>query len=122
MTPTTYTFTLTVSYPGYLVSQVNGLGLSTGLSNVSVTPPTVSLLFVDVLSDADQSTLSTYMSTYTEPSVPPSSVTLPLVQEALQNPSNVMIILTAQVNNVVSYMSPEQLVKVCTLLGITIPS
>jgi len=77
---TTYNFTQEVDYPNLLVSNVQSSSISTPLINIETSGSgqtmSVSLVFSDVLSGADQATLNSIMSSYTN--------TIPALQATIE--------------------------------------
>lgn len=123
-TPTQYLFTQEVDSSVALTNTIAAAALSTPLSyiNTSGSGPTmqVCLMFSDALSSGDQSTLTTLMANYVNPTAAnPMPYMISSITTAIQNPTNLNTVLTAKVIMTLPTLSPIQLQVIMTLLGLS---
>jgi len=115
-----YTFMQTINYPSYLQTQIQGLGLSVIIDHIdtdsSTNPMTLTLWFPSALSDADLSTLNTFMASYTDPTV--STHAINSMISAMDIDSNVILVAKTRIVNTIPSLDVLTLLQLCTLLGI----
>lgn len=124
MNPTEYDFTQEIDSPISLIAAINALGLSTPLSyvNTSGSGPTmcVSVVFSDVLSSGDQTTLTALMSAYVNPTaLHPIPYMINAINTAIQTPANLQEILLVKVQQTLPTLTAIQLQAIMTLLGLS---
>lgn len=98
-------------------------GIATALDHIDTvgSGPTMSVTvwFVDVLSDNDFNTLRGVMAAYTN--IPPLSnaYMISSIMNAIQTDANVMLLIRAKVASVLPVMSNAQLQMIMTTLGLS---
>lgn len=120
---TGYNFTQQVNDTVALTNTIVQAALSIPLDHITTigtgASMSICVVFVDVLPDADVSTLTTLMANYTN--VAPATIAsmISRISTAIQTPSNLNILLVAKVNSTLPQLSYEQLQQIMTLLGLS---
>ena len=113
---TSYVYTLITNYPSYLQTQIGTLGLASSVDHIDTDGTTVTIWFLTALSEADQTTLNNFISTYADPTVTQNALNSCIA--ALNTDANVILVARTRIVNTIPTLDVLQQLQLCQILGV----
>jgi hypothetical protein len=111
-----YLYTLSINYPSYLQTQIQGLGLSSSIDHIDTDGSQVTIWFQSSLSVDDQTTLNAFMETYADPTVSAGAIAACI--SAMNTDANVILVARTRIKATIPALDVLTLLQLCTLLGV----